>query len=116
MLGADAGAADGSGWQNRRWQTTTADSYGRRQTAMDEGGLKEAVQWWRVVVAWMAANGSGGIKINVGRLLRILFFARDLPVASFFFARGFSQSSHQNKSLTNKIQADLPMGKNKDSY
>jgi hypothetical protein len=32
-----------------------------------------------------------------------------------FFARGFPRGSRQNKSLTNKIWADLPAGKKKDS-
>ncbi len=54
-----------------------ADGYGQRQTGggglMAEGGGSVD-----------GRNGSGGIKMNMGRLLRILFFARDQPVASFF--------------------------------
>jgi hypothetical protein len=30
-----------------------------------------------------------------------------------FFVRGFARGSRQNKSLTNKIRADLPEGKKK---
>jgi hypothetical protein len=74
MSGADAGAADSSGRWNRRQQTTAADGYRQRRMATDDGGPKEAVRRRRAAVAWMAANGSGGIKMNVGRLLRILFF------------------------------------------
>jgi hypothetical protein len=69
MSGADAGTADGGGQQNRGRQTMAVDGYGQRRTATDDGGPKEVVQWQRVAVAWMAANGSGGIKMNVGRLL-----------------------------------------------
>ncbi len=84
MSGADAGMADGSGWGNRRRRTAAADGYEQQRMATDNGRPKEAVRRRRVAVAWMAANGSGRIKMNVGWLLRILFFARDLPVASFF--------------------------------
>ena len=84
MSGADAGTADNGGRWNRRWWTMVTDGYGQQQMATEDGGSKEAVQWQRAAVAWMAANGSGGIKMNVGQLLRILFFARDLPMASFF--------------------------------
>jgi hypothetical protein len=61
----------------------------------------------------MAANGSGRIKMNVGRLLRILFFAQDLPVASFFLPMDLPVAPTKNKSLTNKIWANLPAGKKK---
>jgi hypothetical protein len=53
--------------------------------------------------------------LNVWVVVMNPFFARDLPVAYFFFARGFACGSRQNKSLTNKIWADLPAGKKKDS-
>jgi hypothetical protein len=115
MSGANAGTADGGGWQNRWRRTAAADSYRRRQTATDDGGPKEAGQRWRAAVAWMAANGSGGIKMNVGRMLRILFFAQDLPVVSFFFARGFARGSRQ-KHITNKQNPGrFARGKKKDS-
>jgi hypothetical protein len=63
----------------------------------------------------MAANDSGGIKMNVGRLLQILFFCPGFACGILIFARGFARGSRQNKSLTNKIRADLPAGKKKDS-
>jgi hypothetical protein len=111
MSGADAGTADGGGRRNRQRRTTAADGYGQRRTATDNDGPKEVVRRRRAAVTWMAANGSGGIKMNVGWLLQILFFAWDLPVASFCSACGFARGSRQNKSLTNKIRADLPAGK-----
>jgi hypothetical protein len=43
MSGADAGAADGGGRQNRQRQTMAADGYGQRRMATDDGGPKEAV-------------------------------------------------------------------------
>jgi hypothetical protein len=84
MSGADAGVADGGGRQNRRQRTTAADGYGQRRMATDDSGPKEAVHWWRAAVAWMAANGSGGIKMNVERLLRIPFLPRICSGHPFF--------------------------------
>ncbi len=60
MLGADAGVMDSGGWQNRHWQTG-ADGGGQLRRTAEGSGL--TAKGGRV---WMAADGSGGIKLNMG--------------------------------------------------
>jgi hypothetical protein len=52
-------------------------------------------------------------KNECGAVVMNPFFCPGLARGIFFFARGFARGSRQNKSLTNKIWADLPTGKKK---
>jgi hypothetical protein len=71
----------------------------------------------------MAEGGSGvdgskwqrRNKNECGAVVMNPFFCPGFARGILFFARGFAHGSRQNKSLTNKIRADLPAGKKKDS-
>jgi hypothetical protein len=68
----------------------------------------------------LTAEGGGGVdgskwqwrnKNEYGVVVSNPFFCPGFACGILFFARGFAHGSRQNKSLTNKIWADLPAGK-----
>jgi hypothetical protein len=88
------------------WLWTTADGYRR----------------WRIKGGSSMAEGGSGVdgskwqrrnKNECGAVVTNSFFCPGFAHGILFFARGFARGSRQNKSLTNKIRADLPAGKKK---